>query len=80
MMSKLASLEAMVIVGNAFDDRPLLALAHEIMVDEDQPMRDRIRALAKMDRAIGLTGPLTPAAVRRYVMDHDRLLGRGRWY
>jgi hypothetical protein len=57
-MALIDDLRAMPIYGNAFSDRDLFALAHQIAADESLPIADRYAALLVMDRAMGETPPV----------------------
>jgi hypothetical protein len=46
-------LETMPVRGNAHDDRTLLNLVHDIIVDADETWERRGRAMAAMDKAMG---------------------------
>jgi|HubBroStandDraft_2_1064218.scaffolds.fasta_scaffold361242_2 hypothetical protein len=65
-LTKIQQLEAMPIYGNAFHDQPLFTLAHAIAIDVLEPMENRIRALRKIDEAMGEEDASTPAAVQEY--------------
>jgi hypothetical protein len=53
MTSKIERLEAMEIVGNAYHDQDLFRLAHEILMDDAEPVAIWGRALKAIDRAMG---------------------------
>lgn len=64
-MSRIVYLEGLVVVGNAFDDREIFNVAHEILVGGFD-MGDKLRALRCIDRAVGEVGEVSEGAVEEY--------------
>ena len=55
------------IVGNAHHDRKLFDLVHEVLMSEDFDMLDKIKALRKLDAAMGESGVVTAKDIENYI-------------
>lgn len=77
-MSKIRQLLDMPIVGNAYSDRKLFSLAHEIIMSEDTSMSMKKVAIRKIDEAMG-ADPLemgeVEQAVVEYIAFNEKLAG-----
>lgn len=66
-MTRIERLEAAEVIGNAYDDRDLLNLAHEIAADCSEPFEVRCRALLRLDRVMGETAPAGESELQEYL-------------
>ena len=67
-MKTLAQILAMPIIGNAYSDRPLFDAVHEFLMSDANSMEDKIKVLAKSDKAMGSKSPAADEqAVKDYI-------------
>jgi hypothetical protein len=57
------------VMGNAFSDRELWKICHEVAIDTSMPMKHRLEALAKMNELTGESEPCNVAALKKYLKD-----------